>query len=122
MIRPALITAFKEHLGPENVFHEKEDLLTYSYDAAVLDPVQPLLALRPVSSRALSHAVRLCNENGLPLTVRGAGTNLSGGTIPRTGGVVILTNGLSAILEINTAGHVRSGSAGSYYRQVCSRG
>ncbi len=101
MIRPALITAFKENLGPENVFHEKEDLLTYSYDAAVLDPVQPLLALRPVSSRTLSHAVRLCNENGLPLTVRGAGTNLSGGTIPRAGGVVILTNGLSAILEIN---------------------
>jgi glycolate oxidase len=102
MIHPALITAFKEHLGPENVFHEKEDLLTYSYDAAVLDPVLPLLVLRPVSSRALSHAVRLCNENGLPLTVRGAGTNLSGGTIPRTGGVVVLTNGLSAILEINT--------------------
>lgn len=70
MIRPALIAAFKEHLGPDNVFHEKEDLLTYSYDAAVLDPVQPLLALRPVTSRALSHAVRLCNENGLPLTVR----------------------------------------------------
>lgn len=101
MIHSSLIAAFKEHLGSENVFHEREDLLTYSYDAAVLDPVLPLLALRPLTSQALSHAVRLCNENGLPVTVRGAGTNLSGGTIPRSGGVVILTNGLNRILEIN---------------------
>ena len=30
MIRLALIKAFKEYPGAENVFHEKEDLLTYS--------------------------------------------------------------------------------------------
>jgi glycolate oxidase len=46
---------------------------------------------------------KLCNDNGLPLTVRGAGTNLSGGTIPHPGGVVVLTNGLNRILEINEA-------------------
>jgi len=43
----------------------------------------------------------LCNENSLPLTVRGAGTNLSGGTIPSPNGVVLLTNALNKILEIN---------------------
>ena len=47
--------------------------------------------------------VRLCNDHGLPLTVRGAGTNLSGGTIPHPGGVVVLTNALNKILEINEA-------------------
>jgi glycolate oxidase len=35
------------------------------------------------------------------LTVRGSGTNLSGGTIPSRGGVVVLTNALNKILEIN---------------------
>lgn len=36
------------------------------------------------------------------MTVRGAGTNPSGGTIPtKEHGVVILTNGLNKILEIN---------------------
>ena len=58
--------------------------------------------VRPTSSAALSRAVRLCNQNGLPLTVRGAGTNLSGGTVPLTGGVVIVTNALNRILEINS--------------------
>jgi glycolate oxidase len=49
----------------------------------------------------LGKVVRLCNDNGLKLTVRGSGTNLSGGTIPHPGGVVCLTTALNRILEIN---------------------
>ncbi|KAB2891357.1 MAG: FAD-binding protein [Desulfobulbaceae bacterium] len=77
------------------------DRYAYSYDAAVLEPVMPGIVVRPTTSEALGRVTRLCNDNGLPLTVRGAGTNLSGGTIPHPGGVVILTNGLTRILEIN---------------------
>jgi glycolate oxidase len=102
MINPALLREFQTVLGAENVFTDQADLLTYSYDAAVLAAVAPALALRPVDSESLSRVVRLCNENQLPLTVRGAGTNLSGGTIPIRGGVVLLTNALDKILEINS--------------------
>lgn len=101
MITRALLQEFQNILGSENVFTEEADLLTYSYDAAVLDPVLPALAVRPRTSEALGRAVKLCNDNGLPLTVRGAGTNLSGGTIPNRRGVVVLTNALDRILEIN---------------------
>lgn len=97
----ALIKAFEELVGPENTLTEVSDRVTYSYDAAVLEPVIPSLVLRPVTREALGRVVRLCNENSLPLTVRGAGTNLSGGTIPSENGVVVLTNALNHILEIN---------------------
>jgi glycolate oxidase len=103
MLQPSLIRAFQEAIGAENVFTDSADLITYSYDAAPLEAAVPALALRPTGSEALSTAVRLCNENRLPLTVRGAGTNLSGGTVPQASGVVIVTNGLNRILEINTA-------------------
>ncbi len=103
MITQTLIKEFQNKVGRENVFTDKADLLTYSYDAAVLEPVIPALALRPSDSEALGQVVRLCNENRLPLTVRGAGTNLSGGTIPISEGVVVLTNALNKILEINEA-------------------
>ncbi len=103
MITQTLIKEFQNKVGRENVFSDKADLLTYSYDAAVLEPVIPALALRPSDSEALGQVVRLCNENRLPLTVRGAGTNLSGGTIPISEGVVVLTNALNKILEINEA-------------------
>jgi glycolate oxidase len=102
MINPALVKEFENILGRGNVFTDEADLLTYSYDAAVVEPVMPALVARPATSETLGKAVKLCNDNRLPLTVRGAGTNLSGGTVPTSRqGVVILTNGMNKILEIN---------------------
>ena len=99
--KKSLETAFAAIVGPENTMQSEVDLHAYSYDAAPLDPVLPGFVVRPCSCEALGKTVRFCSENGLPLTVRGAGTNLSGGTIPHPGGVVLLTNGLTRILEIN---------------------
>jgi glycolate oxidase len=96
-----LIKDFEAAVGADNVMTSETDRHAYSYDAAVLDSVMPALVVRPSTSEALGKATKLCNDNGLPLTVRGAGTNLSGGTIPHPGGVVVLTNGLNRILEIN---------------------
>jgi glycolate oxidase len=101
MIMKALTKEFESILGKDNVFQDETDRATYSYDAAVLDPALPSLVLRPTSSETLGKVVGLCNAHALPLTVRGAGTNLSGGTIPKAGGVVVLTNALNRILEIN---------------------
>ena len=101
MFPRTLIKEFQSILGKENVFANEADLVTYSYDAAVLDPVVPGVVLRPETGEALGKVVKLCNENGIPLTVRGTGTNLSGGTIPLPEGAVVLTNGMNRILEIN---------------------
>jgi len=103
MTKEAIIKEFETIVGAENVMTGETDRHAYSYDAAVLDSVTPALVIRPTNSEALGAATKLCNDNGLPLTVRGAGTNLSGGTIPHPGGVVVLTNGLNRILEINEA-------------------
>ena len=99
--RDRLAKEFAGIVGNENVMTSETDLHAYSYDAAVLDSVMPGYVVRPCSSEELGKTVNLCNQNGLPLTVRGAGTNLSGGTIPHPGGVVVLMNGLNRILEIN---------------------
>ena len=103
MLSDSLIREFKTIVGDDNIWADATDLYTYAYDAAVVDPVVPGLVVRPTSVRALGLTVRLCNQNGLPLTVRGAGTNLSGGTVPLPGGVVVVTNGMKSILEINEA-------------------
>ncbi|MDP3285091.1 MAG: FAD-binding protein, partial [Desulfobacterales bacterium] len=101
MINGSLLKEFTDLLGRGNVFTEKADLVTYSYDAAVLDPVVPAAILRPANYELVGKIVGLCNENSVPVTVRGAGTNLSGGTIPSANGVVLVTNALNNILEIN---------------------
>jgi glycolate oxidase len=101
MISGSLIKEFTDLLGRENVFTDRADLVTYSYDAAVLEPVVPSVILRPAKYESVGKIVGLCSENSVPLTVRGAGTNLSGGTIPSAGGVVLITTALNSILEIN---------------------
>ena len=103
MVSDRVVQEFQRLLGKDQVFLRETDRLTYAYDAAVLAPVLPALVVRPKSTEELGQVVRLCNDNGLPVTVRGAGTNLSGGTIPLPGGVVVLTNALNRILEINEA-------------------
>lgn len=97
-----VVRRFGQIVGAGNVMAEEADRQAYAYDAAVLDPVVPALVVRPETVVQLGQVVALCNENGLPLTVRGSGTNLSGGTIPSsTDAVVVVTNGLARILEIN---------------------
>ncbi len=103
MINPSIITKFNEILGQEFVLTQKEDMLTYSYDAAVLDARMPSAVVIPQSSEEIGEIVNICHENRLPLTVRGSGTNLSGGTIPEGNGVVMSTGRLNKIIEINEA-------------------
>ena len=103
MVSDPVVQEFQRLLGKDQVYLQESDRLTYAYDAAVLAPVLPALVVRPKSTEELGQVVRLCNDNGLPVTDRRAGTNLSGGTIPLPGGVVVLTNALNRILEINEA-------------------
>ena len=97
-----LIREFEKQVGRQNVMAEEADRQAYAYDSAVLDAVVPALVIRPTTTEQLGQTVRLCHQHGLPLTVRGSGTNLSGGTIPSSSeSVVIVTNALADIIEIN---------------------
>ncbi|MDR0881357.1 MAG: FAD-binding protein [Candidatus Adiutrix sp.] len=101
-ISPALIKEFSAVVGSTNVLTEEADRQAYSYDAAVLSPVIPALVVSPETQEQLGQVVKLAYVADLPITVRGAGTNLSGAVIPEPGdGLVILTNKLNKILEIN---------------------
>ena len=98
----SLVKEFENLIGKENVFTSEADRQSYAYDAAVLPSVVPGLVLRPTTTEQLGSLIERCYANGLPMTVRGAGTNLSGGTVPDADkSVVILTQGLNKIIEIN---------------------
>ncbi|MDR0754412.1 MAG: FAD-binding protein, partial [Prevotellaceae bacterium] len=97
-----LIKEFIAIAGKEQVFADEADRQAYSYDAAVLTPQIPALAVMPATQEQLGKTVKLAYENGLPVTVRGAGSNLSGAAVPSSAdSVVILTGRLNRIIEIN---------------------
>lgn len=74
----SLVKEFENLIGKENVFTSEADRQSYAYDAAVLPSVVPGLVLRPTSTEQLGALIERCYANGLPMTIRGAGTNLSG--------------------------------------------
>lgn len=102
MLSASLAKEFEAIVGKENVFTSDADRQNYSYDAAVLNAVIPAGVVRPTTTEQIGPIVELCYREGIPMTVRGAGTNLTGGTVPdSTDTIVILTNALTKIIEIN---------------------
>lgn len=49
----------------------------------------PDLAVLPRSTQEVADVVKICYENNIPVTPRGAGTGLAGGAVPLYGGVLI---------------------------------
>ena len=102
MISQGMIKDMEELLGKENVKTDEADRQTYAYDSAVLPSVTPAMVIFPPTTEKMGECVKKFYEAGIPMTIRGAGTNLSGGTIPdSTDSVVICTEKLNRILEIN---------------------
>jgi glycolate oxidase len=76
------------------------DMQLYQYDA-YLEERRPDAVVFVNSTEEVAGVVKLCNKHGVPFVPRGGGTNLSGGTIPFKGGVVIEMIRMNRILEID---------------------
>lgn len=57
----------------------------------------------PTSTAQVRQVVRLAAQYGVPIVSRGSGTNLSGGTVPVSGGIVLALTRMNRILEIDEA-------------------
>ena len=55
----------------------------------------------PVSTEEVSAILRFAYENGIPVTPRGAGTNLVGSTVPHDGSIILDFSLMNKILEID---------------------
>ena len=100
MEREELIEQLKEIVGPEYVLASKMDLALYSYDAS-LEKGKPDVVVLPGSTEEVSKIVSLAYREKIPVIGRGSGTNLTGGTIPVRGGIVIHFSRMNRILEID---------------------
>ena len=87
-------------LGPRGYLDRPQDLALYEYDGGV-DKHAPDLVAFPRSTAEVAALVKLAQEFGVPFVGRGAGTGLSGGAIPREGGLMIAFARMNRILELD---------------------
>jgi len=103
-LKAVIPTACKERLerlvGPRGYLDRVEDLALYEYDGSI-DKHRPDLVVFPRSTEDVSAIVKIAREFQVPLVGRGAGTGLSGGSIPREGGIVVAFARMNRILEID---------------------
>jgi glycolate oxidase len=90
----------REIAGENGVLERPQELTLYEYDGSV-DKSRPEVVVFPRSTQDVVNIVKLAAKHRIPLVGRGAGTGLSGGAIPRVGGIMIGFSRMNRILDID---------------------
>ncbi len=86
--------------GPSNFTKQKEELLCYSYDATGTSFL-PDAVVFPGSQKEVSQILSLASKKQFIVVPRGAGSGMTGGSVPVKGGLVMVTSRMDKILEID---------------------
>jgi glycolate oxidase len=100
MLKPSVLRELEKIVGRTNLFTDAEELVVYSYDATRLESL-PWAVARPASAYEVSEILLLANREHFPVVPRGAGTGMSGGSVPVSGGLVLSFERMNRILEID---------------------
>ncbi len=95
------IEAFRKILGEAQVLVDEESLAHYSHDETEDLHFPPEVVVKPENANEISQILVICNKDLIPVTPRGAGTGLSGGALPHLGGVLLSTERLNKIIDID---------------------
>ena len=98
-LTPELIEQLKA-AAPGHLYTGEDVNEDYSHDEMPIYGKQmPDALLMATSTEEIAAVMKICNDNLIPVTPRGAGTGLAGGCVPVLGGVVIDTTKMKKILS-----------------------
>jgi glycolate oxidase len=101
MIKESVVADLQRIVGKENVLTTPEALKAYSYDGTTSWQHEPDVVVFPTSAKEISEIMKMANAEKIPVTPRGGGTNISGGSVPILGGIVLCTTKMNRILKID---------------------
>jgi len=99
MIAESFVKKMEDIVGKEYVKNSSADIELYSYDASLVTGM-PGLVVFPGSTEEVSIILKEAHKEKIPSVGRGFATNLSGGTIIRHEGLVIVLSRFNEILKI----------------------
>lgn len=101
-LAPGFIKSLENILKADQILSDPAEVWSYGYDNSRRHGIADIVVL-PCTHDQVKQIVELCNEYSVPLTPRGRGTGTTGATVPLKAGVILSTEKLNKILEINTA-------------------
>src|ERR1051326_8100612 len=90
----------RDIVGAEDLRSDDASLDLYGVDALGKGH-PPDVVVIPKNTEQIAAIARLCNEQRVPLVVRGAGTGFTGGAVPTCGGVLLSMERFNRILDID---------------------
>jgi glycolate oxidase len=96
------ILHIKQIVGDSFVFTDNQSLNNYGHDETDFHLYLPEVVVKPRTAEEISAILKLANTELFPVTIRGAGTGLTGGALPVRGGALISMERFNEILEIDT--------------------
>ncbi|HEU5300446.1 MAG TPA: FAD-binding protein, partial [bacterium] len=96
-----LVARLRAVVGPAHVLTRPEDLVVYEQDAFLVAQATPQIVVLPGSAQEIASVVALARTAGVPVVARGAGTGLNGGSIPTSGGLMLVLTRMNRIREID---------------------
>jgi glycolate oxidase len=97
--------------GKDNVLTEVEDMIAYSYDASHVE-IQPEAVVFATTTPQISQLMKLAYRERIPVTPRGQGSGLSGGSVPLKKGIVLVMDRMKRIIEFDPANRLITVEAG----------
>jgi len=95
--------AFFESVMPGRVFSGEAISTDYDHDEmTIYGHYMPQAVLQALTTQEISQVLVYCNREGIAVTPRGAGTGLCGGCVAKHGGIVLSTERMKKVLEVDT--------------------
>lgn len=101
MINSEAIKKFREITGNERFSTDREDLITYSYDAADISYL-PDGVIFPENEDEVIKIIKTASLFTIPILPRGAGSGFTGGSVPVKGGIVVCLSKMDKIINIDS--------------------
>lgn len=99
--RRALIDKLRRIVPAESVIDEETQLRAYECDAFTMYRQLPLVVVLPETVAQVSRIMALAAEMDIKVVPRGAGTSLSGGSLPLADGILLGMSKFNSVLEID---------------------
>ena len=101
--RAEIVNALRAIVPGEGVIVEQDEMRVYETDALTAYRQLPMVVVLPKTTEQVSQVLKYCNEMGVKVVPRGAGTSLSGGALPLADGIILGLGKFNKILDIDYA-------------------
>jgi glycolate oxidase len=98
---PEALAELRALLGEDGVLDSEAARFTYEADALTIERGRPDVVVLPRSTDEVAALVRWAQAHRVPVTARGAGTGLAGGSTPHLGGIVLSVNRMDRVLRVD---------------------